>query len=414
MTIKVIKSPLLRFKNKEGYDFPKWEKRKLKEYLIQFTEKTTVSNQYPALTSSRRGLYLQSDYFNKQIASDDNTGYNIVPYGYFTYRHMSDDSLFYFNINYLVENGIVSTLYPVFTTNKNMNSNFLKQILNHGSDFKRYSLLQKQGGSRTYMYFSKLVDFVTEIPCLEEQQKIADFFTLLDRRIEKQQEKVEALREYKKGMLQKIFSRELRFKDENGDEFPEWEEYTLNQLGKTYTGLSGKTKEDFGYGDHAFVTYINVFKNLFAKKNGIEKVNISDNENQALVDRGDIFFTTSSETPLEVGMASIWRHDTQNLHLNSFCFGYRLTTKNCLPEFLAITLRSEYMRRKIIILAQGSTRYNISKTELMKESVLLPSVEEQRKIIKFYLNINSRIELELQKLEALQEQKKGFIQQMFV
>ena len=75
-------------------------------------------------------MFLQSEYFNKQIASEDNTGYNIVPKGYFTYRHMSDDSIFYFNINDIIDFGIVSTLYPVFTVNEGMNSRFLRYYLN--------------------------------------------------------------------------------------------------------------------------------------------------------------------------------------------------------------------------------------------------------------------------------------------
>ncbi|PFU57002.1 restriction endonuclease subunit S [Bacillus thuringiensis] len=249
---------------------------------------------------------------------------------------------------------------------------------------------------------------------LEEQKKIADFFSLLDAKIQFQKQKIDLLQEQKKGYMQKIFKQEIRFKDDDGGEYTEWNTYTLNELGETYTGLSGKTKDDFGYGNHKFVTYVNVFNNLFAKENGVEKVDIGDHEKQALVEKGDIFFTTSSETPLEVGMASIWKHAAKKLHLNSFCFGYRVTNTNCLPTFLAITLRSQYMRKKIVFLAQGSTRYNISKTELMKESVFLPAIGEQKKIIDFYLKLSSKVEFEQQKLEALQEQKKGFMQQMFI
>ena len=118
---------------------------------------------------------MQEDYFNKQIASTDNIGYNIVPRGYFTYRHMSNDTIFYFNINNLVDFGIVSTLYPVFTTTDLLDSTFLKYYLNKSRQFKKYSLLQKQGGSRTYMYLNKLKNFRIELPELKEQQKISNF-----------------------------------------------------------------------------------------------------------------------------------------------------------------------------------------------------------------------------------------------
>ena len=159
-----------------------WEQRKLGEYIIEYTEVTTVNNQYPPLTSSRKGIFLQKEYFaGNQIASCDNTGYNIVPYGYFTYRHMSDDEIFHFNINNIVENGIVSTLYPVFTTNEKLDSKYLQYQLNYGHEFLRYAILQKQGGSRTYMYLNKLRQLNLTIPnSVEEQGRISGFLSQID------------------------------------------------------------------------------------------------------------------------------------------------------------------------------------------------------------------------------------------
>lgn len=195
----------LRFKDNEGNDYPEWEEKKLGNYIVEYKEKTTENNQYPPLTSSRKGLFLQSDYFDKQIASTDNTGYNIVPRNYFTYRHMSDDAMFFFNINNLVDNGIVSTLYPVFTTNDKLDSIFLRYYLNETNEFKKYSLLQKQGGSRTYMYLSKLKEFKIKIPNIYEQNKIVKLLVSLESKLEKEQEKLASLNEYKKGLLQQMF-----------------------------------------------------------------------------------------------------------------------------------------------------------------------------------------------------------------
>lgn len=184
-----------------------WEQRKLEDYIIEYHEVTTENNQYPALTSSRKGIFLQTEYFaGNQIASDDNTGYNIVPYGYFTYRHMSDDEIFHFNINDIVENGIVSTLYPVFTTNDKLDSRYLQYQLNYGYEFARFAVLQKQGGSRTYMYLSKLKQLSLTMPKdVEEQKKISGFFMELDNLITLHRRKCEELREYKKGLLQQMF-----------------------------------------------------------------------------------------------------------------------------------------------------------------------------------------------------------------
>ena len=173
----------------------------LGKYLIQYKKTTNSNNQYPVLTSSRSGIFFQEDYFNRQVASKDNTGYNIVPRNYFTYRHMSDDTIFSFNINTLCDYGIVSTLYPVFTTNTEMNSNYLKEYLNNSKRFSEYCLLQKQGGSRTYMYFDKLKKFVGCFPSIQEQTKVSNFLSLIDKKIDLQSKKIEDLKLFKKGLI---------------------------------------------------------------------------------------------------------------------------------------------------------------------------------------------------------------------
>lgn len=202
--------PEIRFK---GFTEP-WEKRELEEYIIDYNEVTTKNNQYPALTSSRKGIFLQTEYFSgKQIASADNTGYNIVPYGYFTYRHMSDDEIFYFNINDIVENGIVSTLYPVFTTTKDLDSRYLQYQLNYGSEFSKYAILQKQGGSRTYMYLSKLKKLKLTMPAsIDEQKQISKYFTTLDCLITLHQHRCEEQKKQKKSLMQLLLTGIVRVK----------------------------------------------------------------------------------------------------------------------------------------------------------------------------------------------------------
>ena len=159
-----------------------WEQRKVETCIEEYKEVTTINDQYPPLTSSRKGLFLQTEYFaGNQIASKNNIGYNIVPRNYFTYRHMSDDEIFYFNINDIVDNGIVSTLYPVFTTKENTDSKYLQYQLNNGQEFKNFAVLQKQGGSRTYMYLNKLKQLKLTMPKeYEEQKKISTFLIELD------------------------------------------------------------------------------------------------------------------------------------------------------------------------------------------------------------------------------------------
>ena len=203
-----IFSQEIRFKNDNGEDFAGWQTVKLGNYLIKYDKKTTENNQYPVLTSSRNGIFFQKDYFAGQdVSSSDTTGYNIVPFGYFTYRHMSDDLIFKFNINNICENGIVSTLYPVFTVDeKYLNSQFLQTILNEGNEFKNFAIMQKQGGSRTYMYFSKLSELMITIPELKEQEKIAEFLTAIDKRIDHTTAQLTHTKQWKKGLLQQMFA----------------------------------------------------------------------------------------------------------------------------------------------------------------------------------------------------------------
>lgn len=200
-------SQKIRFKADDGSEFGEWENTKLGELLIKHEEKTDRNNQYPVLTSSRNGIFFQKDYFAGQdVASSDTTGYNVVPYGYFTYRHMSDDVVFKFNINTLCEKGIVSTLYPVFTIKEtHLNKYFLQTVLNEGKEFKNFAIMQKQGGSRTYMYYSKLKELVLYIPTLPEQTQIANFLSAIDQKFDVVSEQLKQAKTWKKGLLQQMF-----------------------------------------------------------------------------------------------------------------------------------------------------------------------------------------------------------------
>lgn len=194
-----------RLKGFEG----EWEKERLEKYLVKHDEKTTTNNQYPVLTSSRKGIFLQSNYYTRDVASEDNTGYNVVPRGFFTYRHMSDDLVFKFNINDIVDKGIVSTLYPVFTT-KGINDYFLLAKLNEGNEFKMHAGEQKQGGSRTYVYFNTLCQLKLNMPSIEEQTAIAQVLQAADKEIGLLKAKAERLRELKKGLMQVLLTGKKR------------------------------------------------------------------------------------------------------------------------------------------------------------------------------------------------------------
>jgi len=172
-----------------------------------------------------------------------------------------------------------------------------------------------------------------------------------------------------------------------------WEQRKLGNIGKTFTGLSGKSRDDFGHGQAKYITYMNIFKNPIAKLNETEPIEIDDKQNK--VQYGDIFFTTSSETPDEVGMSSIWLKNAENTYFNSFCFGYRLNDIYSInPYYLAYLLRANTFRKNMIFLAQGISRYNISKNKAMDITIDIPTKQtEQEKIGTLFSNLDNLITL---------------------
>ena len=189
-----------------------------------------------------------------------------------------------------------------------------------------------------------------------------------------------------------------------------WEQRKLGEMGQTYTGLSGKTKDDFGHGQARFVTYMNVFSNPISNPEMTEPIEIDPKQNE--VEVGDVFFTTSSETPEEVGMSSILLEKRGKTYLNSFCFGFRPSEKID-SYYLAYMLRSESTRAKIILLAQGISRYNISKNKVMEIAVSLPSLDEQKMIGQYFSQLDNLITLHQRKFEKLTNVKKSMLEKMF-
>lgn len=283
------------------------------------------------------------------------------------------------------------------------------------SDMMQKQLTQANPGSAmtNLVPMDELKKWDVIIPSLEEQNRISTFINQMDAFITLHQRKLEHLKLKKKALLQKLFPK-------NGERYPElrfpgftdaWEQRKLGSIGSTYTGLSGKTKEDFGHGEAKYITYLNVFQNTISNITMTDKVEIDPTQNE--VKYGDVLFTTSSETPEEVGMSSVWLGDTPNIYLNSFCFGFRPNQKID-SYFLGYSLRAPYMRDKIKILAQGISRYNISKNKVMELEISLPNNEEQKLLGTFLQRIDLIITLHQRKLGHLQLQKKALLQQMFV
>ena len=250
-------------------------------------------------------------------------------------------------------------------------------------------------------------------PSLTEQQKIADYLTTIDKKIELLEEKKTELSRYKKAMMQKLFAQEIRFKDENGNDYPEWEEKRLGDVFNSFNGLTGKTKENFGFGK-PYIKYTQVFGSSKIDVGGFDLVEITANDKQNQAQYGDAFFTVSSETPHEVGMSSVLLDEVDEVYLNSFCFGIRPKSQNLNPHYYRYFFRSKNFRKEVVKLAQGSTRYNMSKVEFMKINIEIPSLPEQQKIADFLSAIDESITKVEEQIKETQNFKKAMLQQMFV
>ena len=289
-----------------------------------------------------------------------------------------------------------------------MRSNYGRKImLPLAQGMTRYNLSKK--------YFLKLE---IPIPTLSEQQKIIEILSTVDEQISLTEKIIEKSKELKKGLMQKLFSEGIghtEFKDTKIGRIPkEWDLVSFSQLGDYYGGVSGKSKDDFGKGKK-YIPFMNIMSNDVIDLDFMDFVDIKDDENQNQVMNGDLFFNTSSETPNEVGMCSVLKNCNEEIYLNSFCFGFRLNDKSgkqFIPEYIARFMRSNYGRKIMLPLAQGMTRYNLSKKYFLKLEIPIPTLSEQQKIIEILSTVDAKIEKEEIKKKKLEDLKKGLMQQL--
>lgn len=189
----------LRFKNDK-----QWNVYLLRNFINEYNERMGNKSNLPILSSTLNGIFLQNEYFNKSVSSKDVKNYKIVPNGYFTYRSMSDTGKFRFNIQSIVEVGIISPAYPVFST-QNIDDYFLYYYLNNSNFIKKQILSLKEGGTRYALSFSKFKKLKISLPSLEEQKKIANFLSAVDKKIDLIQTQIQKMEEFKKGLLQQMF-----------------------------------------------------------------------------------------------------------------------------------------------------------------------------------------------------------------
>jgi len=246
------------------------------------------------------------------------------------------------------------------------------------SEYGKKQVLDGQGGlAQQHFNVGSYNKLRVPLPPLPEQRKIAEILSTWDAAIEKTEALLATAKAQKRALMQSLLTGKRRFPEFEG--LP-WIEVRLGDLGATFNGLTGKAKDDFGDGS-PFIPYMNIFANSRLDLTHLDYVSLGHNERQNRVQYGDLFFTTSSETPNEIGMSSVLLDEMPDLFLNSFCFGFRLNDFETMrPRFARFFLRGQDFRRSLHKLAQGATRYNLSKTNLMNTKLLLPPIVEQERI----------------------------------
>ena len=286
----------------------------------------------------------------------------------------------------------------VFRSDKN---HFVHQLLNT----RRYSsqVSENLGARINQITSSDLSSFEFFFPKENsEMNKISALLDLLDERIATQNKIIDKLQSLIKGLNDFLYT---QYGGEVLTSFAE--------LGTSYSGLSGKSAQDFGSGK-PFITYLNVYSNNVIKENDFQYVAIKDDEKQNVVKYGDVLFTLSSETPEEVGVGSVYL-GKEKVYLNSFCFGFHITnTEVAFPPYLSYYVSLTAFRKFIYPYAQGSTRFNLCKADFEKASIKLPTLADQKRIYSVLGHIDCKIETERQMLNLYNSQKQYLLRQMFI
>lgn len=299
--------------------------------------------------------------------------------------------------------GVCSGDITVLRANEKLDIRLLPFVI-HNDKFFDYAVKHSAGGLSPRVKFKDLANYEFLLPPKAQQVELANLLWAMDDVIEKDLKVLESYNEY--------FFTEINTKTSSKNSFCN-NEYLLKELGETFNGLNGKTKEDFGQGEK-YIPYLNVYRNYEIDANMFDLVTINSNEKQNKVKYGDIIFTGSSETSNEVGITSVVLSDIE-YYLNSFCFGFRLNDFEILePRYAKFLFRNHEIRHFLNLRAQGSTRFNLSKTDLKNKLVLkIPNIDKQ---IEIYENLNRlekniiKIESKIQSSKALQ---KALINQIF-
>ena len=358
---------------------------------------------YEVLTSSREGLQRQEDHFGSKQRHDTD-GYNIIPFGYCTYRNRSDDGKFAFNINTISEKAIVSKFYPVFRFT-NANSTFMAEFLNSSPRVKKKLSVLAVGTSQVVLSFEALKAAKFDLPCKDEQDKIAAFLECLNTRIENQRTLVVALKKYKRGVVRTLLN-----PDSCCAVNATWTTAKIGDLG-TFTKGAPLSKADIAPDGTPFILYGDgeLYTTYHEVINAVIRRTKAQPEKQYYSHVGDVIIPTSGETPEEISTAACVMLPDIILagDLNIF-------RSSKIDGRIMSYILNHIVNGQIARIAQGKSVVHIQANELSKIEISYPDYNTQRKMIKIFDALNARTEITQKKLMALRCMQKALLQQLFI
>jgi type I restriction enzyme S subunit len=259
------------------------------------------------------------------------------------------------------------------------------------------------------IYGKDLKSFNITFPTLPEQQKIASFLSAVDEKIQQLSRKKELLEQYKKGVMQQLFSGKLRFKDENGKDYADWEEKRLGDVAKRVTR---KNKEN-----NLNVLTISAQLGLVSQLEYFNKsVSAKDVTNYYLLERNDFAYNKSYSNGYPMGaIKRLKKYDkgvVSTLYI-CFCFNERVSL-NFMEQYFEFGLHNYEIEKVAQEGARNHGLLNIGVNDFLNIALIIPSIQEQQKIANFLSSIDTKIESTTQQINQTQSFKKGLLQQLFV
>jgi type I restriction enzyme S subunit len=406
---KIKNIPSLRFPEFEG----EWKIKKLGEVAERVTTKNKEHNKNVLTISAQHGLISQMEYFTKSVSAKNVSGYYLLSKDDFAYNKSYSNGYPMGAIKRLnrYEKGVVSTLYICFRFSNKIENSFIEQFFETGNQNIEIEKVAQEGARNHGLLNIGLADFFSiNIPftTLHEQTKIASFLTVVDEKLQALKQKKTLLEQYKKGVMKRLFSQEIRFKDDNGYDYPDWEEKKLGDTLNITIDNRGKTPPTLDHGIP--LLEVNSIGNKNIKYNAVSKF-VSELTFETWfrkhLKEGDVLFSTVGNTALcSYYDGNIKACIAQNI------VGLRFNTEVGL--FMYYLLIEDKNNNKFKQIEMGAVQPSVKVSQMIDLFFEIPSTPEQTKIANFLSAIDDKIKHCQSQIDKTEAWKKGLLQQMFV